>query len=115
LFFTTTIYLNHLPTKESMLLKQITLHNIRSYIHETISLPPGTTLLSGDIGSGKSTILLAVEFALFGTSRPDLPAEFLLRNGTNHGSVELTLELDTIPIIIQRSLKRDKTSIKQLP
>ncbi len=98
-----------------MLLKQITLHNIRSYIHETISLPPGTTLLSGDIGSGKSTILLAVEFALFGTSRPDLPAEFLLRNGTNHGSVELTLELDTIPIIIQRSLKRDKTSIKQLP
>ena len=98
-----------------MLLKQITLQNIRSYLHETISLPPGTTLLSGDIGSGKSTILLAIEFALFGTSRPDLPAEFLLRNGTNQGSVELTMELDTTTITIQRSLKREKNGIKQLP
>ena len=64
-----------------MLLQQLRLQNIRSYLDETIEFPEGTTLLSGDIGSGKSTILLAIEFALFGSSRPELPAESLLRKG----------------------------------
>ncbi|MCX8194387.1 MAG: AAA family ATPase, partial [Candidatus Pacearchaeota archaeon] len=52
-----------------MLIKRIRLHNIRSYLDEEIKLPAGKVLLSGDIGSGKSTILLAIEFALFGLQR----------------------------------------------
>ena len=77
-----------------MLLQELKISNIRSYTEQTISFPEGTTLLSGDIGSGKSTILLAVEFALFGTSRPDLPAELLLRKGTTQGGVELSFVLN---------------------
>ncbi len=98
-----------------MLLKELTLQNIRSYQNQTIRFPEGTTLLSGDIGSGKSTILLAIEFALFGTSRPDLPAELLLRNGSMQGKVELTFLVEGKEITIQRSLKREKSGIKQLP
>ena len=49
-----------------MILKQLSLQNIRSYLNETVTFPDGNVLLSGDIGGGKSTILLAVEFALFG-------------------------------------------------
>ena len=52
-----------------MIIHSIKLHNIRSYLEEKIEFPKGSTLLSGDIGSGKSTILLAIEFALFGLKR----------------------------------------------
>lgn len=98
-----------------MLLQQLRLQNIRSYLDETISFPEGTILLSGDIGSGKSTILLAIEFALFGSSRPELPAESLLRKGAVKGMVELTLSLNNQKITIQRHLKKEKDAIKQLP
>ncbi|MBU0470226.1 MAG: SMC family ATPase [Nanoarchaeota archaeon] len=97
-----------------MFLKQIKIENIRSYIDETINFSKGSTLLSGDIGSGKSTILLAIEFALFGTSRPDLPAELLLRKGAAQGSVELLLELKGKEVMIKRGLKKEKDTIKQL-
>ena len=97
-----------------MLLRQLHLQNIRSYIDETIYFPEGSTLLSGDIGSGKSTVLLSIEFALFGSSRPDLPAESLLRKGAVKGMVELTFELEGQEITIQRNLKKEKDSIKQL-
>ncbi|HIH13559.1 TPA: SMC family ATPase [Candidatus Woesearchaeota archaeon] len=97
----------------TMLLHQLKLTNIRSYLNETIDFPPGTILLSGDIGTGKSTILLAIEFALFGTSRPDLPAESMLRQGSTHAEVELTFSLQEQEITIKRSLKKEKDAIKQ--
>ncbi|MBI4147131.1 SMC family ATPase [Candidatus Woesearchaeota archaeon] len=98
-----------------MLLQQLRLQNIRSYIDGTISFPEGTTLLSGDIGSGKSTILLAIEFALFGSSRPELPAESLLRKGAAKGMVELAFSLNNQTVIVQRHLKKEKDAIKQMP
>ena len=50
-----------------MILESIELKNIRSYDDQKIEFPKGITLFEGDIGSGKSSILMAVEFALFGT------------------------------------------------
>ncbi|MFA6461766.1 MAG: SMC family ATPase [Candidatus Woesearchaeota archaeon] len=100
-----------------MLLRQLKLQNIRSYLDQTIDLPSGSILLSGDIGSGKSTILLAIEFALFGLSKPDIPGEALLRKGTTQGSVELSFTIssqnETKEVTIKRTLKKDKDSVKQ--
>ena len=49
-----------------MIVKKLVLNNIRSYKNQAIDFPLGRTLFEGDIGSGKSTILMAIEFALFG-------------------------------------------------
>ena len=49
-----------------MFFESIKLENIRSYTNEEIKFSNGALLLAGDIGSGKSTVLLAIEFALFG-------------------------------------------------
>ena len=49
-----------------MRIRKIKLENIRSYQNEEVTFPSGSTLLSGDIGSGKTSILLGIEFALFG-------------------------------------------------
>ena len=96
-----------------MLLKSIKLNNIRSYVNQKIDFPTGSLLLSGDIGSGKSTILLAIEFALFGSKPSELPAASLLRHGKKEGSVELSFELEGKDIIVKRNLKRAKDAIKQ--
>lgn len=96
-----------------MILRKIRLKNIRSYKEATIELSEGTTLLAGDIGAGKSTILLAAEFALFGVLRGVLGGETLLRNGANEGSVTLEMEIEGKPISIHRTLKRTKQSVQQ--
>ncbi len=91
-----------------MLLKSIKLDNIRSYTSQTIELNEGSTLLIGDIGCGKTTILLAIEFALFGLIKGDVNGSTLLRHGKKEGSVELNFEIDSQDITIIRKLKRGK-------
>ncbi|MCL6500726.1 MAG: AAA family ATPase [Candidatus Pacearchaeota archaeon] len=96
-----------------MIIKRIKLHNIRSYAQEEIVLPRGKVLLSGDIGSGKSTVLLAIEFALFGLQRGLVEGASLLRNGQSEGSVEVDFLIGGHNISIRRNLKRTKDSVTQ--
>lgn len=97
-----------------MRLNNIKLHNIRSYLDVELNFPKqGSLLLSGDIGTGKSTILLAIDFALFGIRRGDLSGSALLRNGADDGYVELNFEIDDKEIIIRRNLKREDSSVTQ--
>ena len=96
-----------------MLIKKLKLKNIRSYKEEEISLPQGIVLLSGDIGSGKSTILLAIEFAWFGLLRGDLTGSNLLRHGSIEASVELSFTIDNKDYTIKRTLKKTSKSIEQ--
>ncbi len=96
-----------------MLLQSITLNNVRSYKEQTIHFQEGITLLAGDIGSGKSTILHSIEFALFGASRPDLPAESLLRKGESKASVTLQLTINNQQIIIHRTLQNTPQGVRQ--
>ncbi len=94
-----------------MIIKSVHLKNIRSYIDEDIEFPEGSTLLSGDIGSGKSTILLSIDFALFGLRKGELSGNDLLRHGANTGSVRLHMEVDEKDVLIGRTLKRSKDTI----
>ena len=96
-----------------MILKSVRLHNIRSYIDAEIVFPEGSVLLSGDIGSGKSTVLLAIEFALFGIKRGQLSGDSLIRHGRKEGNVELHFEVDRKDIVVKRGLKRGKDDVQQ--
>ena len=96
-----------------MLIKSVKLNNIRSYLSQGIEFPAGSTLLAGDVGSGKSSILLAIEFALFGIKRKHLSGSSLLRHGKKEGSVELNFEIGGKDIIVKRYLKRGRDDIKQ--
>ena len=91
-----------------MFLKKITLENIRTYENQDIEFPLGSTLLSGDIGSGKTSVLLGLEFALFGL-QPGQRGSTLLRNGKKTGSVKIEIEIDNQNIVIERTLKKGKT------
>jgi len=91
-----------------MKLKKIILENIRSYKYQEIEFPEGSVLLSGDIGSGKTSVLLGIEFALFGL-QPGQRGSSLLRQREEKGRVIIEFEVDNRNIKIERTLKKTKT------
>ena len=96
-----------------MIIKKVKLNNIRSYLEEEINFPNGSTLLAGNVGSGKSSILLAIDFALFGLQKGNITGSSLLRSDSNKGSVELEFELDDKKITVKRGLKKEGDKIVQ--
>lgn len=100
-----------LPTRrlQKMILKKLKLQNIRSYKEMEIEFPLGATLLAGDIGSGKTSILLALQFALFGL-QPGQKGAAILRNGETDAQVSLELEINNNQIILERTLKKAKNN-----
>ncbi|MEM3024505.1 MAG: SMC family ATPase [Candidatus Nitrosotenuis sp.] len=96
-----------------MILNSIKLENIRSYRLEEIEFPRGITLFEGDIGSGKSSVLMGIEFALFGlgSQKPDA----LLSKKEEQGSVTLRFSIDDDSYEIKRVLRRKGDSVSQDP
>jgi len=99
-----------------MILKEIQIRNIRSYREfPSFGFPQGTCLFFGDVGSGKSSLLYAIEFALFGaTPRGDLRGSMLLRNGADEGHVRLTFEQDGEDWTVFRRLRRIRGRVRQV-
>jgi exonuclease SbcC len=100
-----------------MKLETLKVNNIRSIKKLELEFPDTTILFYGDIGSGKSSILKAIEFGLFGTMG-ELSSSSLLRRGQNNAQVELTFSIGDDRYIIHRELKKkikdDKETISQL-
>ena len=71
-----------------MILKKLKVKNIRSYKTADIEFSKGKTLIKGDIGSGKSSIMLAIEMALFGT---DIKQH--IRKTEDDATIELEFEI----------------------
>ena len=94
-----------------MILNSLVLENIRSYSHEEVEFPRGITLFEGDIGSGKSSILMAIEFALFGLGSQK--AESLLAKKADDGYATLEFTVDDQKYEIKRALKRKSTGVSQ--
>lgn len=96
-----------------MILKEIQLKNIRSYAElAPFQFPGGTSLFYGDVGSGKSSLLYAIEFTLFGIG--ELEGSDMLRNGATEGFVSLAFEEDGKNYIVYRKLRRRGTAIRQI-
>jgi exonuclease SbcC len=94
-----------------LIIEHLDLENIRSYRHGAIDLPKGITLFEGDIGSGKSTILMAIEFALFGLGSQK--GASLLKANEKKGSVSLDFSVDGDRYTIYRTLEKKKGGVQQ--
>ncbi|MEM4719263.1 MAG: AAA family ATPase [Candidatus Pacearchaeota archaeon] len=92
-----------------MILKKLIIKNIRSYKYAEIDFPLGSTLLSGEIGSGKTSLLLAIQFALFGL-QPGQKGSSIVRNGEDEAEVSLYFTLEEKDILIKRKIVKNKNS-----
>ncbi|MGC8995502.1 MAG: AAA family ATPase [Thermoplasmata archaeon] len=94
-----------------MMIEKIEINNIRSYKNTTIEFSRGKNLLFGDIGAGKSSILMAIDFALFGFS--NIQPDKLLRVGEKKGSVKLYFIANNKKYSIKRIIKKEKERFSQ--
>ncbi len=100
-----------------MIILGLRLKNVRSYTDKTIVFPrEGITVIYGDVGTGKSTILTSITYALFGQPKAKIPdpmeryaypkGEDLLRIGAREGYVRLLIQQKNKIILIERGLRR---------
>ena len=91
-----------------MKLKRLAMKNIRSYREAEVSFPDGIILFEGDIGTGKSTILYAIELALFGPAEGETrkKKDFYLRGDESEGWVRLDVEVAGKEYSFHRELNR---------
>ena len=96
-----------------MILKEIQVRNIRSYVElPPFEFPEGTSLFYGGVGAGKSSLLYAIEFAIFGLG--ELKGPDLLRNDATEGLASLTFEEDGKRYSIYRKLRRRGAAVSQV-
>ena len=91
-----------------MIFKKLILKNIRSCEDLEVNFPRGSILLSGDIGSGKTSILLGLQFALFGL-QPGQKGASILRQGEESAYVSLDMEVDGDVVTLERTIKKSKS------
>ncbi|MCD6575738.1 MAG: AAA family ATPase, partial [Nanoarchaeota archaeon] len=93
-----------------MKIRRIKLHNIRSHVDTEVELKEGISVFTGRTGSGKSSILLAIEYGLFG-SDAGVSNSLILRRGKPSGYIELEFEEGGDVYTIRRGLKRKGKTI----
>lgn len=88
------------------MLKRLLLKNWRSHERSELEFSPGTNVLVGIMGSGKSSAIDAMCFALFGTfpklSRKDTKLSDVLRRNSQEGEVTLVFESEGKEYTVKR-------------
>ena len=97
-----------------MKIKAIWLRNIRSHKETYIEFKDGFNCLIGGLGAGKTSVLYAIDFALFGEPLGRSYA-YLLREGASEGRVVLAFSHAGSNYRLVRGLRRTGTGIEQNP
>jgi len=86
-------------------IKAVQLENIRSHVKTTVPFARGFNCLIGGLGCGKSSILYAIDFALFGDPL-GRSYDYLLRNGENISKVTMKFVQGGKTYTLNRALRR---------
>lgn len=97
------------------MIKSVILENWRSHEHTEFHFRKGTNVLVGVMGSGKSSVMDAISFALFGTF-PNLQArkvkldDIIMKKPVkkNHAKVTLTFEYNGDEFTVSRKIERGR-------
>ena len=95
-----------------MKIKSLQLENIRSHVKSVINFTDGFNCLVGGLGTGKSSVLYALDFALFGEPL-GRSYDYLLREGEDKARVILKFSANGKEYAIIRALKRSGNRISQ--
>lgn len=93
-----------------MIFTKLTLKNFKSYNHTEINFKKGISVIVGENGAGKSTILEAINFALFKQYKTK-KIDDLIRNGSN-GDMSVELEFISDNLLYKILRERKNLSIK---
>jgi exonuclease SbcC len=95
-----------------MRVEVVQLENIRSHVKSTVPFTRGFNCLVGALGCGKSSILYAIDFALFGDPI-GRSFEYLLREGAESGRITLQFDQNGRTYKLIRGLRKRGKGISQ--
>jgi exonuclease SbcC len=95
-----------------MKIEIVQLENIRSHVKSTVPFTRGFNCLVGGVGKGKSSVLYAVDFALFGEPL-GRSFEYLLREGADSAKVTVQFSQNGRTYKLVRGIKRRGKGIGQ--
>ena len=96
-----------------MIISKIKLENIRSHHKTEIPFENGINVITGNTGSGKSSILMSVEYALFGKiGEGKEEGKMLLRRNSSEGEIKIKIKNGNDEYEISRGLKRVNDSVR---
>ncbi|RLG70725.1 MAG: hypothetical protein DRO04_01255, partial [Candidatus Iainarchaeum archaeon] len=103
------------------MIERVLLENWRSHLKSEFYFKKGTNILVGAIGSGKSSVMDAISFALFGTF-PSLQSkkislqELILAkpNPADFAKVSLTFSIDNEQYTVERTIYRNRATEAKL-
>ncbi len=99
------------------MIKSVRLNNWKSYRKAHIEFEPGTTFLVASNGVGKTSVVQALHFAIFGGDRllgPGVaPVTNAIRGMSERAEVVCALTLDGRDVLLRRSLGRDRRGQQQ--
>jgi len=95
-----------------MKIEIVQLENVRSHVKSTVPFAKGFNCLVGGLGCGKSSILYAIDFALFGDPI-GRSYDYLLREGANSAKVTVQFIQNGKGYKISRGLKKRGKGISQ--
>jgi exonuclease SbcC len=96
-----------------MKIEIVQLENIRSHVKSTVPFTRGFNCLVGGLGCGKSSVLYAVDFALFGDAIGSRSFDYLLREDADWGRVTVQFTQNGRTYKLIRGVKRKGKSITQ--
>ena len=97
-----------------MIIRKISFSGIRSWEKATLDFDEGFTVLLGPKGAGKSSVVIAMIFALLGDRSP-LGYRSILRDQAMRAEIQLTIQSQGEEFVLTRSLLRKNGRIQQDP
>ena len=95
-----------------MIIRELRLSNYRRFKDIQVSFTPGVNLITGPTGSGKTTIIEAIGFAIYGETFWESNLSDIIRYGTTFCSMKLSLS-NSRQIEIVREIKKSAGTTTQ--
>ena len=86
------------------MLENLCINNFRSYEKSEIILHPGLNVFLGEVGAGKTSILEALSFSLFGKLSTNMTQTELIKRGGKQAKVNLAFIVGSEKYKVERSI-----------
>lgn len=96
------------------MIERLILKNFKSHENSDIEFHPGLDIFLGEVGAGKTSVLEAISFALFGRYAGNVTKKDLIRRGTRRAEVSLIFSTSSGRYKAERMIYPEKTQTAKL-
>ena len=96
------------------MIEKLILKNFKSYEKSQVKFKPGLNIFLGEVGAGKTSVLEAISFALFGRYAGSVMKSELIRRGTEKAEVSLVFSTSSGRYKVSRIIHLEKSQQAKL-